>query len=413
MFDLENVKIGIIGLGYVGLPLAVEFSKKYPVFGFDTNPIRISSLKGGIDKSFEIDSDELVGLTSLNFTSDPSDLKKCNVYIVAVPTPITINKQPDLKPLIDASSMIGSIIKVGDTVIYESTVYPGATEDECVPVVESMSGLKLNKDFFVGYSPERINPGDRDKKVSQILKVTSGSSEESANFIDMLYKSIIVAGTHKAPSIKIAESAKIIENVQRDVNIALINELFQIFTKMDIDTNSVIEAASTKWNFMKLTPGLVGGHCISVDPYYLLHKSEKKGFIPDLMRTGREINDSMPDFLVKNFLTELVNNKINPVDLEVALIGFTFKENCPDIRNTKSYDVYNGLIRLGFKVRIYDYVADKQEVKDLYDLNIEDTLEIQEKVIFLAVGHEEYKDAIQPKNFIYVYDFKGILKSEI
>ena len=413
MFDLENVKIGIIGLGYVGLPLAVEFSQKYPVFGFDTNPFRISSLKGGIDKSFEIDSDELVGLTSLNFTSDPSDLKKCNVYIVAVPTPITINKQPDLKPLIDASSMIGSIIKVGDTVIYESTVYPGATEDECVPVVESMSGLKLNKDFFVGYSPERINPGDRDKKVSQILKVTSGSSEESANFIDMLYKSIIVAGTHKAPSIKIAESAKIIENVQRDVNIALINELFQIFTKMDIDTNSVIEAASTKWNFMKLTPGLVGGHCISVDPYYLLHKSEKKGFIPDLMRTGREINDSMPDFLVKNFLTELVNNKINPVDLEVALVGFTFKENCPDIRNTKSYDVYNGLIRLGFKVRIYDYVADKQEVKDLYDLNIEDNLEIKEKVIFLAVGHEKYKDAIQPKNFIYVYDFKGILKLEI
>ena len=329
MFDLENAKIGIIGLGYVGLPLAVEFSKKYPVIGFDIDAFRISSLKEGIDNTSEIDSKELLEQKNLHFTSDTSDLKKCNVYIVTVPTPITINKQPDLRPLVDASTMIGSIIGKGDTLIYESTVYPGATEDDCVPIVESISGLKLNHDFFVGYSPERINPGDRDKKVSQILKVTSGSNEESADFIDRLYKSIIVAGTHKAASIKIAEGAKIVENVQRDVNIALINELHQIFTKMEIDTNSVIEAASTKWNFMKLTPGLVGGHCISVDPYYLLHKSEKKGFIPDLMRTGREINDSMPDFLVKNFLTELLNNKINPVDLEVALVGFTFKEDCP------------------------------------------------------------------------------------
>lgn len=410
MLDLENAKIGIIGLGYVGLPLAVEFSQKYPVIGFDINTFRISSLKEGIDNTSEIDSKELLKHKNLHFTSDTSDLKKCNVYIVTVPTPITINKQPDLKPLVDASTMIGSIIGKGDTLIYESTVYPGATEDDCVPIVESISGLKLNHDFFVGYSPERINPGDRDKKVSQILKVTSGSNEESADFIDRLYKSIIVAGTHKAASIKIAEGAKIVENVQRDVNIALINELHQIFTKMEIDTNSVIEAASTKWNFMKLTPGLVGGHCISVDPYYLLHKSEKKGFIPDLMRTGREINDSMPDFLVKNFLTELLNNKINPVDLEVALVGFTFKEDCPDIRNTKSYDVYNGLVRLGFKVRVYDYVADKQEVADLYNLNIENNLEIKEKVIFLAVGHEKYKNLIQPKDFDYVYDFKGSLK---
>lgn len=407
--SLDGAKIGIIGLGYVGLPLAVEFGKQFDVVGFDINQLRIKELSEGRDSTLECSSEELKEAINLKYSAEVADLKKCNIYIVTVPTPIDEHKQPDLYPLIKASEMLGTVISKHDVVIYESTVYPGATEEECIPAVEHESGLKFNVDFYAGYSPERINPGDKEHRVTNILKVTSGSTPEIADFVDQLYKTIIVAGTHKASSIKVAEASKIIENVQRDVNIALINELHQIFTSIQINTHEVIEAASTKWNFMKLKPGLVGGHCIGVDPYYLLHKSQASGFIPDLMRKAREINDSMPSYIANDFLKSLIINRINPIDLQIVLLGFTFKENCPDIRNTKNFELYHALVKLGISVEIYDPIADYDEVYEDYSLNIiSDYSLIKSKVALLAVGHTEILEICKKREFKFLYDFKGL-----
>lgn len=408
--SFDNMKIGIIGLGYVGLPLAVEFGKKYNTLGFDINVKRVKELAEGNDFTLECSIEELSEAIHLTYSADVADLHDCNVYIVTVPTPIDEHKQPDLTPLIKASEMLGKVVSKGDVIIYESTVYPGATEEECLPVVERVSGLTFNTDFYAGYSPERINPGDKEHRVTNILKVTSGSTPEVAEFVDQLYKSIILAGTHKASCIKVAEAAKVIENTQRDVNIALINELHNIFTKLNIDTREVIEAASTKWNFMKLFPGLVGGHCIGVDPYYLLHKAQSKGYIPDLMRQAREINDSMPGYLAHDFLRNIIKNKINPINCNVALVGFTFKENCPDVRNTKVYDLYLSLIDLGFRVTVYDDWASAEEVKDKYNINIKSDLDEEYEVIFLAVPHKALVDKLLLVTDKYIYDFKGALR---
>ena len=409
--SLTDLKIGIIGLGYVGLPLAVEFGKKFPVTGFDINKGRIAQLQGGHDSTLEVSDEELKDSPQLNFSYTVSDLESCNVYIVTVPTPIDAHKQPDLTPLIKASEMLGKVVKKGDIIIYESTVYPGATEEACLPVVERVSGLVFNKDFFAGYSPERINPGDKERRVTNILKVTSGSTPEIAEKVDQLYKSIIIAGTHKASSIKVAEASKVIENVQRDVNIALVNELHQIFEKLGINTKEIIEAAGTKWNFMKLEPGLVGGHCIGVDPYYLLHKSQTSGYVPDLMRKAREINDFMPTYIAQDFLKQLIKQKINPVDCKVALLGFTFKENCPDIRNTKVLDLYKALVELGINVQIVDPWANVNEVKVEYNLDI--LQEFRNEMFdahLLAVGHFELiEECKKLKNSKFIYDFKGLL----
>lgn len=406
----KEKKIAIIGQGYVGLPLAVEFGKKYKTIGFDVDQIRIEELSNGVDSTLECTSEELMSSKYLSYTNKLQDIESCNIYIVTVPTPINKHKQPDLTPLIRASQMLGSVVSKGDIIIYESTVYPGATEEECLPIVELESGLTFNTDFFAGYSPERINPGDKTHRVTNILKVTSGSTPAVADEIDKLYKSIIVAGTHKAPSIKVAEAAKVIENVQRDVNIALINELHQIFDKLEINTKDVIDAAATKWNFMKLQPGLVGGHCIGVDPYYLLHKSQTQGYVPDLIRQAREINDVMPTYLAQDFLRQLLKKKINPVNCRVGLLGFTFKDNCPDIRNTKCYDLYNSLLDLGFDVSIIDPWASVCEAQKEYGVKVRNELHSDFDVAFLAVGHEliiEYvKGNLLDK---YVYDYKGIL----
>ncbi|MFS1926091.1 nucleotide sugar dehydrogenase [Vibrio breoganii] len=409
----ENTKIAIIGLGYVGLPLAVEFGKKMPTLGFDINQSRVDELKECNDSTLECSEEELREAKHLTYTADLNELKEANVYIVTVPTPIDEHKQPDLTPLIKASESLGKIVTKGDTIIYESTVYPGATEEACIPVVESVSGLTFNKDFFAGYSPERINPGDKEHRVTNILKVTSGSNEEVAEFVDQLYRTIIVAGTHKASSIRVAEASKVIENVQRDVNIALINELHQVFSRMNINTKEVIDAAATKWNFMKLMPGLVGGHCIGVDPYYLLHKSKSVGYVPDLMRTARDINNSMTEFLSNSFLKSVINKKINPVGLRVLLLGFTFKENCPDIRNTKIFDLYNELLGMGFEVSIYDPWADKDEVKSEYNIELLDEVDQSYDVGFLTVGHQNMISDIANGKISfkesYIYDFKGFL----
>ncbi len=406
---LESVNIGIIGLGYVGLPLAIEFGKKYKTIGYDINKTRIGELKSGHDKTNECSSAEIKASEHLVISEKIESLNSCNIFIVTVPTPINNHKQPDLDPLIQASAAIGKILKKNDLVIYESTVYPGATEEVCVPELEAASGFKLNHDFFVGYSPERINPGDKARKLKNILKVTSGSTLEVGQFVNQLYSQIIDAGTHLASSIKVAEASKIIENVQRDVNIALINELHQIFTKLKIDTNEVIEASATKWNFMKLFPGFVGGHCISVDPYYLLHKSQESGYVPDLMRTAREINDSMPSFVVDNFLEHLIVRKISPIDLKVVIFGFAFKENCPDFRNTKVYDLYLKMVRLGLRVQIYDPVIDVSAAKEKYGIQILDDMEaIDARVAFIAVGHDEFSGALQNKSFDYIYEFKKL-----
>jgi UDP-N-acetyl-D-galactosamine dehydrogenase len=409
--SLKDIKIGVIGLGYVGLPLAIEFGKKYPTLGFDINQARISELLAGHDATLEVNDEELKDAPFMSYSFSVDDLKKCNVYIVTVPTPIDEHKQPDLTPLIKASAMIGKVVNKGDIIIYESTVYPGATEETCLPEVERVSGLAFNKDFFAGYSPERINPGDKEHRVTNILKVTSGSTPEIAEIVDQLYRSVITAGTHKASSIKVAEASKVIENVQRDVNIALINELHQVFGRLNINTKEVIEAAGTKWNFMKLQPGLVGGHCIGVDPYYLLHKSQKSGYIPDLMRKAREVNDNMPAYIAQDFLTELIKKKINPVDCKVGMLGFTFKENCPDIRNTKAFDLYNALSALGLEVKVIDPWANKEEVRAEFSLDIQNELNLEElDVMLLTVGHEELiKECVLLKDKKYIYDFKGLL----
>ena len=413
MTKTSEDKIAIVGLGYVGLPLAVEFGKKNNVVGFDVNTRRIQELREAVDTTLEVTKDELLQSNFLKFSEDIEDLRDCNIYIVTVPTPVDISKQPDLTPLIKASEMLGQVVGVGDIIIYESTVYPGATEEDCIPVVERVSGLKFNKDFYAGYSPERINPGDKEHRVINIKKVTSGSTPEIAEKVDELYKSIIVAGTHKAESIKVAEGSKVIENIQRDVNIALVNEFYQIFEKMGIDTNQVIEAASTKWNFMKLKPGLVGGHCIGVDPYYLLHKSQSYGYVPDLMRTAREINDGMANFLAHQFLAELIKRKINPIGLRVLILGFSFKENCPDVRNTKVIDLYDSLLDIGFDVQIYDPVVDAEDVKREFGLDVLSELPSGVDVGFLAVAHTQIVKELKSDDVKFerdfCFDFKSVL----
>ncbi|MBC8796432.1 nucleotide sugar dehydrogenase [Shewanella algae] len=409
--SLEKAKIGIVGLGYVGLPLAVEFGKTAPTIGFDINQARIDELSDGRDSTLECSDNELAEAVHLSYSASLQDLKECNVYIVTVPTPIDKHKQPDLTPLIKASEALGTVVSKGDVIIYESTVYPGATEEDCIPVVERVSGLKFNQDFFAGYSPERINPGDKEHRVTNISKVTSGSTPEVADFVDELYKSIITAGTHKASSIRVAEASKVIENTQRDVNIALINELHQIFNRLNINTHEVIEAASTKWNFMKLTPGLVGGHCIGVDPYYLLHKSQSVGYVPDLIRHAREVNDSMSDYLAKDFLMSLIKRKINPLECRVGLFGFTFKANCPDIRNTKVFDLYNALVNSGFEVIIYDPWASPEEVKLEYGIDIRKNVDNDFDVGFLAVGHDEFIKKFECFENKYIYDFQSLVKN--
>lgn len=414
--ELANAKIAVLGLGYVGLPLAVEFSKKFEVVGFDINEARVNELKGGTDSTLEVSEKELAEAKTLTYASDKSILSSCNVFIVTVPTPIDKFKQPDLTPLIKVSEMLGTIIKKGDTIIYESTVYPGATEEDCIPVVERVSGLKFNDDFFAGYSPERINPGDKEHRVTNILKVTSGSTPQVADFVDALYKSIITAGTHKASSIRVAEAAKVIENTQRDVNIALINELSIIFNKLGIDTLEVLEAAGTKWNFLPFRPGLVGGHCIGVDPYYLTHKAQAEGYHPDMILAGRRINDGMGEYVVSQLVKQMMKKRIQIDGARVLIMGLTFKENCPDLRNTKVIDIVNELKEYNITVDIIDPWCSSEEAQHEYGVSTMTTAEegIYDGIV-LAVGHQEFKDlgaeAIRKlgKQSHVLYDLKYVL----
>ncbi|MDE1210227.1 Vi polysaccharide biosynthesis UDP-N-acetylglucosamine C-6 dehydrogenase TviB [Vibrio aestuarianus] len=420
-FSVENAKIAIIGLGYVGLPLAVEFGKKSTTVGFDINRDRINELSQGCDSTLECSDKELLEAEYLSYTSSLEDLKQCNVYIVTVPTPIDEHKQPDLTPLIKASEAIGTVVSKGDVIIYESTVYPGATEEECLPVVEAISGLTFNQDFFAGYSPERINPGDKEHRVTNILKVTSGSTEEIAEFVDQLYKSIIVAGTHKASSIKVAEAAKVIENTQRDVNIALINELSIIFNKLGIDTLEVLEAAGTKWNFLPFRPGLVGGHCIGVDPYYLTHKAQTVGYHPEMILAGRRLNDNMSKYVVSELVKKMLKQRIHVEGSNVLVMGLTFKENCPDLRNTKVVDIVSELKEYNINVDIVDPWCSSEESQHEYGLSLIDAPKIGHyDAIILAVGHNEFKtmgvDAIRQlgKETHVLYDLKYVLnKSDV
>ncbi|EMU02611.1 protein capL [Acinetobacter baumannii ABNIH10] len=366
--QLADLRIAIIGLGYVGLPLAVEFGKKVPVVGFDIYQKRISELKSGQDHTLEVSPEELKQAAQLSYTTNLEDLKDCNFFIVTVPTPIDNYKQPDLTPLVKASTSIGKILKKGDIVVYESTVYPGATEEVCIPVLEEVSGLTFNKDFYAGYSPERINPGDKLHRVTNILKITSGSTPEISEFIDEVYNLIIEAGTHKAPSIKVAEAAKVIENTQRDVNIALINELALIFNKLGIDTEDVLKAAGTKWNFLPFRPGLVGGHCIGVDPYYLTHKAQAIGYHPEIILAGRRLNDSMGAYVVTQLVKGMIKKKIQVEGAKVLVLGLSFKENCPDIRNTKVIDIVKELQEYHMDVDVYDPWIDSEETQHEYGI---------------------------------------------
>jgi len=388
----KNIKIAIVGLGYVGLPLAVEFSKKYHAIGFDLNKVRINQLKDGIDKTLEVSTDELKN-TSITFSTNTQELTDCNVYIITVPTPVDKYNNPDMEPLSIASETVGRVLKKGDVVIYESTVYPGATEEFCVPKLEKKSGLNYNSDFFCGYSPERINPGDKDHRLTTIKKVTSGSNKETAEFVDTLYKSIIHAGTHKASSIATAEASKVIENIQRDVNIALINELSMIFNKLGLDTNEVLEAAGTKWNFLPFRPGLVGGHCIGVDPYYLTHKAQEIGYHPEMILAGRRINDTMGKYIADKTILEMSKAGINPVGASIAVLGITFKENCPDLRNTKVPDIIDHLKTYGCEIKVTDPFADSEEAKKRLNIELLDLDQISgiDAAIF-AVAHNNYKE---------------------
>jgi len=423
---IGEFKIAVIGLGYVGLPLAIEFAKKYDVLGFDVNESRINELSQGIDRTKEANLQELqsviTGLSKhgvgLHFSSDANDLRKYNTFIVTVPTPIDQFKAPDLKPLIKASEMLGAVIKKGDIIIYESTVYPGCTEDDCVPVIERVSGLKFNVDFFAGYSPERINPGDKVNTLTKIKKVTSGSTPEIAEKVDSLYRSIITAGTHKAASIKVAEASKAIENAQRDVNISFVNELSLIFDRIGIDTNDVIEAAGTKWNFLKYKPGLVGGHCIGVDPYYLAHKAQTLGYHPQVILSGRRVNDQMGAFIANKVVKLMIKKDQKIKGSRALILGITFKENCPDVRNTRVIDIYRELISFGLDVDVYDPWADAGEVKHEYNLHIINKLEnfVLYDAIIVAVAHSEflnfdYEKIKQPNGVIY--DSKACLDRTI
>lgn len=419
--NLSDIKIAIIGLGYVGLPLAIEFGKKYPVIGFDINSERIEELNQGEDRTKEADIEGMLEAMKmhtngsgkgLRFSSAIDDLKLCNTFIVTVPTPIDQFKAPDLSPLLKASEMLGKVLKVGDLVIYESTVYPGCTEEDCVPVLEKYSGLKFNFDFYCGYSPERINPGDKLNTLTKIKKVTSGSTPDIAEMVDSLYSSIIEAGTHKAPSLKVAEASKAIENAQRDVNISFVNELALIFDRMGIDTNDVLEAAGSKWNFLKYRPGLVGGHCIGVDPYYLAHKAESLGYHPQVILSGRRVNDNMGLF-VANKVVKLMIQKGNTIKGAKGLVlGVTFKENCPDIRNSKVVDIYNELIQFGLDVDVYDPHADAKEVSKEYGISLV-AKPIKYDAVILAVSHDEFihinLNELKNSEKCVVFDIKAIL----
>lgn len=412
----ESIHIGVIGLGYVGLPLAVEFGKKYPVTGFDIHQQRIDELVAGHDRTLETSDEELAEATNLRYTTQLNDIGSCNYFIVTVPTPIDAHKRPDLTPLIKASESVGKVLKKGDIVIYESTVYPGATEEECVPILEKFSGLKYNADFFCGYSPERINPGDKVHTVTKILKVTSGSTPEIAKKVDDLYKSIIVAGTYLASSIKVAEAAKVIENSQRDINIAFVNELALIFNKIGIDTHEVLAAAGTKWNFLKFTPGLVGGHCIGVDPYYLTHKAQELGYNPEIILAGRRLNDNMGFYVANRVIKHMIRKGQTVAGSRVLMLGITFKENCPDIRNSRAIDVVTEFNEYSCKVDVYDPWADHAEVKHEYGIDLVDKPGNDYDAIVLAVAHNEFKEldirGLGSSNPV-IYDIKGLLDKSI
>ncbi|MCA4001961.1 Vi polysaccharide biosynthesis UDP-N-acetylglucosamine C-6 dehydrogenase TviB [Vibrio vulnificus] len=417
--SVEDSQIAIIGLGYVGLPLAVEFGKKYATVGFDINQHRVDELTDGYDSTLECSDSELALASKLVYTTSLEALKACNVFIVTVPTPIDEHKQPDLTPLVKASETLGKVINKGDVIIYESTVYPGATEEECIPVVEHFSGLKFNLDFFAGYSPERINPGDKAHRVTNILKVTSGSTPEVAEYVDRLYKTIIVAGTHKASCIKVAEAAKVIENTQRDVNIALINELSIIFNKLGIDTLEVLEAAGTKWNFLPFRPGLVGGHCIGVDPYYLTHKAQSVGYHPEMILAGRRLNDGMGQYVVSQLVKTMLKKRIHVEGANVLVMGITFKENCPDLRNTKVVDIVAELKEYNINVDIMDPWCSNAEAQHEYGLSLcEQPKSNHYDAIILAVAHNEFREmgaeAIRAlgKETHVLYDLKYVLKKQ-
>ncbi|MDA7549325.1 nucleotide sugar dehydrogenase [bacterium] len=424
-------KIAVIGLGYVGLPLAVEFAKMYPTIGFDINTNRVNELMTGHDHTLEVEDADLKKEIVLDLVTAESngkglycttavgDIESANFYIVTVPTPTDKNKRPVLTPLIKASESVGKVLKKGDYVIYESTVYPGVTEDECVPVLEQVSGLKFNEDFFVGYSPERINPGDKERTVTKILKVTSGSTPEAAKTIDNLYKEVITAGTHLAPSIKVAEASKVIENSQRDINIAFVNELAKIFNKLEIDTHAVLQAAGTKWNFLPFKPGLVGGHCIGVDPYYLAQKAQESGYYPEIILAGRRINDSMGSFVASEIVKKMAQKDIPIKGAKTLLLGFTFKENCPDVRNARVIDIYQDLVEFGLDVNIYDPWVNTQEVEMEYGIEVSNSqslLKYKYSVIILAVSHNafleiKYDKLREVKSILY--DIKGFLPKHL
>ena len=410
--ELENIKIAVIGLGYVGLPLAIEFGKKYDTLGFDINTTRISDLNQGHDETREVSHEDFANSEHLRFSSDTAELAEANFYIVAVPTPIDDNKRPNLRPLEMSSLTIAKNLKEGDVVVYESTVFPGCTEEVCVPILEKESGLYYNRDFFCGYSPERINPGDKVNRLVNIKKVTSGSTPEIANFIDDVYSSIIIAGTHKAPSIKVAEASKVIENCQRDVNISFVNELALIFDRLDIDTNTVLEAASTKWNFLPFKPGLVGGHCISVDPYYLTYKAEEIGYHPEVILSGRRINDNMGKHIAAKVIKLLIH-KGHPIkDSNALIMGVSFKENCPDIRNSKVIDIATELEDFGVNVDVYDPLVSPQECKQEYNITLLPEINKKYNSIILAVAHDEFKDINVQELLVnngVIYDVKAVL----
>ena len=389
--QIQDVKLAVVGLGYVGLPLAVEFGKQRPVIGFDINTARIDALKKGHDHTLEVSAEELADATGLRFTADPTEIRDANVFIVTMPTPIDEFKQPDLTPLIRASETIGRILKKGDLVIYESTVYPGVTEEVCVPVLERVSGLCFNQDFFAGYSPERINPGDKERRVTSIKKVTSGSTPETAQLVDALYRLVVTAGTHCAPSIKVAEAAKVIENTQRDVNIALINEFARIFNRLGIDTEDVLTAAGTKWNFLPFRPGLVGGHCIGVDPYYLTHKAQSIGYYPEIILAGRRINDSMGSYVVAQLVKAMTRKRIHVEGARVLIMGFSFKENCPDLRNTRVVDVVRELEEYHVQVDVYDPWIDELEAMNEHQIHpVKAPQKNAYDAIILAVAHRQF-----------------------
>ena len=418
-FDINNLRIAVIGLGYVGLPLAVEFGKKYPTIGFDINAERIAQLERGEDLTLEVTSEELAEVGGLKFATDAAALADCNFYVVTVPTPIGDSNRPLLTPLRSASEMVAGLLKKGDMVVYESTVYPGATEEFCVPFLEKGSALTLNEDFFVGYSPERINPGDKQHRLPSILKVTSGSTPDAADFVDSVYASIITAGTHKTSSIKVAEAAKVIENTQRDVNIALVNELAMIFERVGIDTEEVLEAAGTKWNFLPFRPGLVGGHCIGVDPYYLTYKAQQLGYHPQMILAGRRINDNMSLYIASRIIKRMIAKGLNPRDSRVLMLGLAFKENCPDVRNTKVVDIVTELTTYGAVVDIFDPWVSEDDAQKAYGLALVNEPEKGAyDVVVIAVAHEQFK-ALGEKGIrafgkptSLVYDIKYVLPAD-